>query len=80
LVVGAVVTFVDTTNRKHREMEANHGQRLEAAGRLAAGIAHEINTAVHFVLPTSSKASAPLKPRYVPPHRLGEDPTKQVEN
>ena len=49
LVVGAVVTFVDTTNRKHREMEANHGQKLEAVGRLAAGIAHEINTPVQFV-------------------------------
>ncbi len=48
-VVGAVVTFLDTTNRKHREIEANHSQKLEAVGRLAAGIAHEINTPVQFV-------------------------------
>lgn len=48
-VVGAVVTFVDTTDRKHQEIEVRHSQKLEAVGRLAAGIAHEINTPIHFV-------------------------------
>jgi len=48
-VVGVVVSFVDVTNRNHQEMELRHSQKLEAVGRLAAGIAHEINTPIQFV-------------------------------
>ena len=48
-VVGAVVSFIDLTERKRQEMELRHGQKLEAVGRLAAGIAHEINTPIQFV-------------------------------
>lgn len=48
-VVGAVATFVDTTDRRHQEIEVRHRQKLEAVGRLAAGIAHEINTPIQFV-------------------------------
>jgi signal transduction histidine kinase len=35
--------------REHAEIELRHAQKLEAVGRLAAGIAHEINTPVQFV-------------------------------
>lgn len=48
-VLGAVVSFIDITERKRQEMELRHGQKLEAVGRLAAGIAHEINTPIQFV-------------------------------
>jgi signal transduction histidine kinase len=48
-VVGAVVTFVDTTDRKRQEIGVRQSQKLEAVGRLAAGIAHEINTPIQFV-------------------------------
>ena len=48
-VVGAVVSFADLTDRKRQELEERHGQKLEAVGRLAAGIAHEINTPIQFV-------------------------------
>jgi PAS domain S-box-containing protein len=48
-VVGAVVSFLDITDRKRQEIEVRHGQKLEAVGRLAAGIAHEINTPIQFV-------------------------------
>ena len=48
-VVGAVVTFTDITHRKRQDMELRHSQKLEAVGRLAAGIAHEINTPIQFV-------------------------------
>ena len=48
-VVGVVVSFLDITERKRQEMELRHGQKLEAVGRLAAGIAHEINTPIQFI-------------------------------
>lgn len=48
-VVGAVVSFLDITDRQRQEIEVRHGQKLEAVGRLAAGIAHEINTPIQFV-------------------------------
>ncbi|MGH8517900.1 MAG: PAS domain-containing sensor histidine kinase [Panacagrimonas sp.] len=38
----------DEQNRK-LELELRHAQKLEAVGRLASGVAHEINTPVQFV-------------------------------
>ena len=40
---------VDITTQKKLESELNQAQKLESVGRLAAGIAHEINTPVQFV-------------------------------
>jgi two-component system, NtrC family, sensor kinase len=39
----------DVTRRHHAEMELRNAQKLESVGRLAAGIAHEINTPVQFI-------------------------------
>jgi PAS domain S-box-containing protein len=39
----------DITGRDEREMELRHSQKLESVGRLASGIAHEINTPIQFV-------------------------------
>lgn len=39
----------DTSERRALELELHHAQKLEAVGRLASGIAHEINTPVQFV-------------------------------
>jgi PAS domain S-box-containing protein len=39
----------DVTGRKRLEIELRHAQKLEAIGRLASGIAHEINTPIQFV-------------------------------
>jgi len=39
----------DITGRKEAEMELRQAQKLESVGRLASGIAHEINTPIQFV-------------------------------
>ena len=39
----------DVTARQQLENELQHAQRLEAIGRLAGGIAHEINTPIQFI-------------------------------
>jgi len=39
----------DVTARKKLEAELQQAQKLESVGRLAAGIAHEINTPIQFV-------------------------------
>jgi two-component system NtrC family sensor kinase len=39
----------DVTERNRLEIDLRQAQKLEAVGRLAAGIAHEINTPIQFV-------------------------------
>jgi PAS domain S-box-containing protein len=40
---------LDVTERKEAEMRSHTAERLESVGKLAAGVAHEINTPVQFV-------------------------------
>jgi PAS domain S-box-containing protein len=42
-------TSFDVTRHKKLELELRQAQKLESVGRLAAGVAHEINTPVQFV-------------------------------
>jgi PAS domain S-box-containing protein len=44
-----LVAARDVTERSQMEIELRHGQKLQAVGELAAGIAHEINTPIQFV-------------------------------
>ena len=45
----AVGIVRDITNRKSMEAQLLHAQKLDSIGRLAAGIAHEINTPTQYV-------------------------------
>ena len=44
-----VCVAVDLTERKKLEAELLHAHKLESIGRLAAGVAHEINTPIQFI-------------------------------
>jgi PAS domain S-box-containing protein len=44
-----VVTVRDVSERQRLELELRHAQKLESVGRLAAGVAHEINTPIQFI-------------------------------
>jgi PAS domain S-box-containing protein len=47
--VGIQAIARDITAKKLLEVELNQAQKLESVGRLAAGIAHEINTPIQFI-------------------------------
>ncbi|HTT33446.1 MAG TPA: PAS domain S-box protein [Methylomirabilota bacterium] len=46
---GLLITGADVTERKSLEMQLGQAQKLEAIGRLAAGVAHEINTPTQYI-------------------------------
>ena len=52
--IGIVGTGVDITEHRASEKRMAAGERLESIGRLAAGVAHEINTPIQFLKDTLS--------------------------
>jgi len=49
-VVGRVATFTDITERKEREAQHVHAQKMEVVGQLTGGIAHDFNNLLAIVL------------------------------
>jgi PAS domain S-box-containing protein len=48
--LGGVVVFRDVTDRRHLEERVARSERLAAIGKLSAGMAHEINNPLTYVL------------------------------
>jgi signal transduction histidine kinase len=49
-VTGSIVTFLDITERKQLENRVRMTDRLATIGMLAAGVAHEINNPLTYVM------------------------------
>lgn len=48
-IIGFVLVFKDITEQKKNEAQLALSQKMESIGRLAAGIAHEINTPMQYI-------------------------------
>jgi PAS domain S-box-containing protein len=48
-IVGAVVAFLDISERRNLEAQFLQSQKMEAVGRLAGGVAHDFNNALQVV-------------------------------
>lgn len=61
-VVGAVVTFLDISDRRRLEEQFRQVQKMEAVGRLAGGVAHDFNNLVFVINGYSEIMMRRLKP------------------
>ena len=69
MVAGAIVMFMDVTERlvserrlREQEEQLHYSQRMEAVGRLAAGVAHEYNNLIQAIVGFTQFAQQGLNP------------------
>ncbi len=49
-IIGAVITFIDITERRSLEGQLLHAQKMEAVGTLAGGVAHDFNNILTAII------------------------------
>jgi PAS domain S-box-containing protein len=49
-LIGAVITFIDITERRMLEAQLLHAQKMEAVGTLAGGVAHDFNNILTAII------------------------------
>lgn len=64
-IIGAVVMFTDITEKKKLETEALRTQRIESIGRLASGIAHDMNNILAPIMMSAPLLRMALTPKDV---------------
>ncbi|MGH8248009.1 MAG: response regulator, partial [Gammaproteobacteria bacterium] len=61
-LIGAVVTFLDVTERRRLEQHLTQSQKMEAVGRLAGGIAHDFNNHLGIIIGYSERILGRMAP------------------